>query len=228
MTDPARSQGSKTRLIMLLSAAGLVALAFIGVGIYGLVTGPRTGSEHAAAPRTLVPSATPSAGGTMTSSSLPPLPKTTDPERFARAVATSLFTWDTTAPFDPQAHIDVILKAADPSGEETPGLINDLDYYLPSTDTWRTLAQYQTAQTLTIDTIRVPAQWYQAVAEAHGRLADGLTAYTVHGTRHRTGVWFNKPVSSANPVSFTMFLSCPPATSTCRILRLSQLNNPLN
>ena len=58
-------------------------------------------------------------------------------------------------------------------------------------------------------------------------LADGLVAYTVEGTRHRTGVWFDEPVTSEHPVAFTMFLSCPPATDRCVLLRLSQLDNPL-
>jgi hypothetical protein len=34
----------------------------------------------------------------------------------------------------------VLLAAADPSGVETPGLIGDLDAYLPSTATWHDLA----------------------------------------------------------------------------------------
>ena len=62
---------------------------------------------------------------------------------------------------------------------------------------------------------------------AAGQIADGLIAYTVEGTRHREGVWFDEQVTSEHPVSFTMFLSCPPATDRCVLLRLSQLDNPL-
>lgn len=52
-------------------------------------------------------------------------------------------------------------------------------------------------------------------------------AYTVEGTRHRTGVWFDEQVASEHPVAFTMFLSCPPATDRCVLLRVSQQDNPL-
>ncbi|MBN9373959.1 MAG: hypothetical protein J0I40_00920, partial [Cellulomonas sp.] len=58
-------------------------------------------------------------------------------------------------------------------------------------------------------------------------LRDGLIAYTIAGTRHRAGVWFDRPVTSEHPVAFTVFLSCPPASEHCALLRLSQLNNPL-
>lgn len=230
MSDPAAPQRPRRlRLIISLVAAGLVLLAFTAVGIYGLITGPV--SRPSAAPSgTASPSTTaPAPGGSATPSmpALAPLPDTGEPAVFAQAVAEALFTWDTFTTLTPEDHRAVLLAAADPSGEETPGLISDLGNYLPSDTTWRSLQEYRTAQTLTIDRIFVPEQWGEAVQAANGQLADGLTAYTVDGTRHRTGVWFDKPVSSDHPVSFTMFLSCPPATKQCVLLRLSQLDNPL-
>jgi len=153
------------------------------------------------------------------------LPITADGEQFARAVAAALFTWDTFTTLTPADVRAVLLAAADPSGIETPGLIDDLDHYLPSATTWRDLAAYRTRQWLSIQQVAVPDQWPQAVAAGH--LRDGLIAYTIAGTRHRAGVWFDRPVTSEHPVAFTVFLSCPPASEHCALLRLSQLNNPL-
>lgn len=231
MTDPARTGPDRTRrlrLIISLAAAGIVLAVLTGVGIYGLVAGPpspRPGPADptgSATPGTIVPTS-PTPGAT----ELEPLPETRSPERFAEAVAQALFAWDTFTTFGADDHRTVLLEAADPSGAETPGLISDLSNYLPSAATWRDLQEYRTAQWIDIDRLYVPDQWYEAVAAADGQLADGLVAYTVEGTRHRSGVWFDEPVTSEHPVAFTMFLSCPPATDRCVLLRLSQLGNPL-
>lgn len=231
MTDPARTGPDRTRrlrLIISLAAAGIILAVLTGVGIYGLVAGPPiprpapadpTGSST---PGTVAPTS-PTPGAT----ELAPLPETRSPERFAEAVTEALFGWDTFTTFSPDDHRAVLLEAADPSGAETPGLISDLSRYLPSDATWRDLQEYRTAQWIDIDRLYVPDQWYEAVAAADGQLADGLVAYTVEGTRHRTGVWFDEQVTSEHPVAFTMFLSCPPATDRCVLLRLSQLDNPL-
>ncbi|MCC6856511.1 MAG: hypothetical protein IT189_10675 [Microbacteriaceae bacterium] len=230
MTDPATpDRPRRLRLIISLAAAGLVLLAFIGVGVYGLLTGPagRPAPDPGGTSRPGTMTPTPGGAASPSTPTLAPLPATKDPEVFARALAQALFTWDTFTTLTPQDHRAVILEAADPSGEETPGLIGDLDKYLPSASTWRSLQEYRTAQTLTIDRLWVPDQWDQAVEAADGQIADGLIAFTVEGTRHRTGVWFDQPVTSEHPVTFTMFLSCPPATEQCVLLRLSQLDNPL-
>ena len=57
-------------------------------------------------------------------------------------------------------------------------------------------------------------------------LLPGATAYTVTGTRHRTGVWEGQGVTDARPVSFTIFAACPD-DEDCRLLRLSALDTPL-
>ena len=231
MTDPARTGPDRTRrprLIISLAAAGIILAVLTGVGIYGLVAGP-PGPRPAPADPT-----GPSTPGTVAPTSPTPgpieleaLPETRSPERFAEAVAEALFVWDTFTTFAPDDHRAVLLEAADPSGAETPGLISDLSRYLPSDATWRALQEYRTAQRIDIDRLYVPDQWHEAVAAAEGQLADGLAAYTVEGTRHRTGVWFDEQVTSKHPVAFTMFLSCPPANDRCVLLRLSQLDNPL-
>lgn len=231
MTDPATTgpdRSRKLRLIISLAAAGVILAVLTGVGIYGLVTGPPTprpglaDPTGPATPGTVAPTA-PTPGAT----ELPLLPETRNPERFAEAVAEALFVWDTFTTFAPDDHRAVLLAAADPSGAETPGLISDLSNYLPSAATWRDLQEHRTAQWIDLDRLYVPDQWHEAVAAADGQIAEGLIAYTIEGTRHREGVWFDEQVTSEHPVSFTMFLSCPPATDRCVLLRLSQLDNPL-
>jgi hypothetical protein len=231
MTDPATTGPDRTRrlrLIISLAAAGLILAVLTGIGIYGLVASPPAQSPGPSEPTGPSTPATPSpTSPTAGTTRLEPLPETRSPERFAEAVADALFVWDTFTTFSPDDHRTVLLEAADPSGAETPGLIGDLSNYLPSDATWRDLQEYRTAQWIDIDRLYVPDQWYEAVAAADGQLADGLVAYTVEGTRHRTGVWFDEQVASEHPVAFTMFLSCPPATDRCVLLRLSQLDNPL-
>lgn len=231
MTDPATTgpdRARRLRLIISLAAAGLILAVLTGIGIYGLVAAPPTQSPGPSEPTGPSTPATPSpTSPTPGTTQLEPLPETRSPERFAEAVADALFVWDTFTTFSPGDHRTVLLEAADPSGAETPGLIGDLSNFLPSDATWRDLQEYRTAQWIDIDQLYVPDQWYEAVAAADGQLADGLVAYTVEGTRHRTGVWFDEQVASEHPVAFTMFLSCPPATDRCVLLRLSQLDNPL-
>ena len=100
--------------------------------------------------------------------------------------------------------------------------------YLPNRDAWIELRQYATSQHLTIDTAYVPDAWADAIEQAQsGQLAPGTVAVTIEGTRHREGVWNGQPVTSQHEVAFTVFVVCAPTYSTCRLLRLSQLDNPL-
>ncbi|WP_454173348.1 hypothetical protein [Microbacterium maritypicum] len=231
MTDPATTgpdRARRLRLIISLAAAGIILAILTAIGIYGLVTGPPTSRPGPTEPTgPTVPAPPVPSSPTTGPAELPPLPETTNPERFAEAAAEALFVWDTFTTFAPDDHRAVLLAAADPSGTETPGLISDLSNYLPSAATWRDLQEYRTAQWIDIDRLYVPDQWYEAVAAADGQLADGLIAYTVEGTRHREGVWFDEQVTSQHAAAFTMFLSCPPATDRCVLLRLSQLDKPL-
>lgn len=136
--------------------------------------------------------------------------------------------WDTASGFDPLDYMSVTLDAADPSGTEQAGLAADLAGYLPSHDAWRELRHYGTRQSLTIDEIQVPESWETAVEQARpGQLAAGTVAYTIDGTRHRTGVWNGEVVFTDTPVAFTVFVVCAPTYTTCHLLRLSALDNPL-
>ena len=158
---------------------------------------------------------------------LPALPRTNNPEAYVRAVAEALFNWDTFTLLTPAEHRGVLIEDADPTGTETPGLISDLDGYFPSPSTWRDLAEYRTRQSITIDRVFVPAQWEEAVAASGGQITDGTVAYTVEGTRHRDGIWYDDPVTNEHAVAFTVFVSCEPVFDRCHLLRLSELDNPL-
>jgi hypothetical protein len=218
----------RRRLIITLTATGLVILTLAGIGIYGLVARPdhTPGAvTESSAPAPPTPSLNPS--GQPTVEALPGLPETSDPQEYAEAVAHALFDWDTFTLRTPTDHRAVLIDDADPSGTETPGLVTDLDGYLPSAETWWDLAEYRTRQSLVIDRIFVPEQWDEAVAAANGQIPDGTIAYTIDGTRHREGVWYDAPVASDHPVVFTVFVACEPVFDRCHLLRLSQLDNPL-
>lgn len=219
-TDASRS---RRRLVVLISAA-VVVLLMVGVGVYGLVSGPRTTSD----PPPDRPSPTAPADTGRGSREPAPIPETDDPEEFARTVAEALFGWDTTSGLMPLDYTSVLLKVADPSGVEQAGLASDIAGYLPNRDTWVELRKYSTTQRLEITDVFVPEAWAEAESQAQpGQLAPGTTAYTVEGVRHRQGVWNDEATSSAHEVAFTIFLTCPPDGDPCYLLRLSVLDQPL-
>ncbi len=117
---------------------------------------------------------------------------------------------------------------SDPTGESSPGLVSDLDNYLPTQEAWAELAQYETAQWLAIESVVTPTLWHEAEAQAGNELLPGTTAFTIEGTRHRSGLWENQPVASEQEVAFTVFIVCAPSYAQCRLLRLSKLDEPLD
>jgi hypothetical protein len=138
-----------------------------------------------------------------------------------------LFDWDTTTD-RPEDTTGRLLAVADPTGQESPGLVADLAGYLPAPEAWELLRAYETRQWLEIHTADIPAAWATARAQAPaGALAPGTSAYTVTGTRHRAGVWDGEPVATAHPVAFTVFVVCAPTYERCHLLRLSRLDEPL-
>ncbi len=218
---------TRSRLVALI-VAGVLVLAAIGAGVYGLVRGPAhpATSAGAGSPAGSTGAGT---GPANPSSTVGPatLPQTDDPTAYARAVAAALFDWYTTAGYTPSDYEAPVLADADPSGEETSALIGDVASYEPTTDQWTRLATMDVAQHLTISSAVVPSSWPQALAQAHGQLRPGTTAVTITGTRHRTGVWYGDKASTSEPVSFTIFEACTPAWPRCHTLRLSELNDPL-
>ena len=229
--SPAPTDPRHRRRLVALIAVGIVLLLLAGVGIYGLLTGPRTTSTSTDDPKpgpsatTEPPTVPPS---TPRTPRVPAVPRSADPATFAQGVASTLFAWDTASGLWPLDYTSAILAVGDPSGDEQAGLASDVATYLPNRDAWIELRQYATSQHLTIDTAYVPDAWADAVAQAQpGQLAAGTTAVTIEGTRHRAGVWNGQPVTSEHPVAFTVFVVCAPTYPTCHLLRLSQLDNPL-
>ena len=215
---------SRGRLIAVI-AAGLVLLLLVGVGVYGLITGPRPPEDRAPdpAPTVTAPGETePAAPGP------PRVVPSHDPDEFARNVAEALFGWDTGSGLMPLDYTAVVLDVGDPSGTEQAGLAADLAACLPTREAWIELRKHETRQHLTMDRAYVPDAWAEAVAQAQpGQIAAGTTAITIEGTRHRVGVWNGAPVASEHPVAFTVFVLCPGSGGSCSALRLSQLDNPL-
>jgi hypothetical protein len=157
----------------------------------------------------------------------PPAPQR-DPEAFATRVAHLLFDWDTLAT-SPAAIKETLIGLADPTGDETAGLASDLGNYLPDATTWAKLRRHGTRQSLDIGSVAEPASWQTAQADAQpGAILPGTAAYTIAGARHREGVWQDQPTSSDHDVSFTVFVTCAPSFPECHLMRLSQLDNPLN
>ncbi|MFE4001498.1 cell wall protein [Nocardioides sp. YIM B13467] len=154
--------------------------------------------------------------------------ETSDPAAFAVSVAQVLFAWDTTGSTPLNEYAGRLLAVADPSGEESAGLATDLTTYLPSPESWKDLKTYETRQWIDISSYNVPDDWDGAQENAKSPdIAAGTTAYTVTGLRRRSGIWQGKTAKTVDKVSFTIFMTCRPTYDACRLLRLSQLNNPL-
>lgn len=214
------------RQIMLLAGCALLLIT-AAAGIYGLLRGPGgTSAEPSGANPTPAEVVADPVDPVVTLEDRA-LPYTTDPLIYARAVAVSLFDWDAAAGFLPTDYTAAVLSDADPSGEETPGLLNDVATYLPTVEQWLDLGAMQVVQTIEINEAFVPGSWTTAAEQARGRLRPGTVAVTITGTRHRKGVWNGEVAESSNPVSFSVFAACRPSFERCRLLRLSRLDSPL-
>lgn len=224
----------RRRTFLIAAIAGaIILLLLVGVGVYGLIRGPRT-AESVDPAITESPATTPPAD---TSSGPEPVVTVGGPEEFAVAVSEALFTWDTTSGYGPADYAQMLADVT--ADEEADAAASDVRAYLPTTEAWAQLRTHQTRQWVTIDTIEIPTVWENAVAQAApGQIPDGATAYTITGTRHRTGYWGTDPITTTHDVAFTVFLTCTPErnpapapadpiTETCTLLRLSQLDNPL-
>lgn len=201
---------------VMLSCAG-TALAFTGGG-----------TDPTPQPRPSVVSPETSAETSTGSAPADQVVETSDRAAFAVSVAQVLFTWDTTESTPLNEYTGRLLAVADPSGEESVGLATDLTTYLPSPESWEDLKTYETRQWIDITSYEVPDDWNSAQDNAKSpAIAAGTTAYTITGLRRRSGIWQGETAKTVDEVTFTIFMTCRPTYDACRLLRLSQINNPL-
>lgn len=215
----------RRRLLVLAGAGALLLIAFLTYAVLVHRSHPSSpgSTDHKPAAESGAPAET-----TPVVAELTALRPTGDPETFARQVAGALFEWNTATLISRPDHVEQLVAVADPTGEATPGLVSDLDNYLPTPDAWTELAKYETRQRIAIDSVTTPSQWAEAEAQAGDALLPGTTGLTIRGTRHRTGVWEGEPVASEHDVSFTVFIVCGPSYPNCHLLRLSMLDKPLD
>ena len=212
----------RRRLIIAVTAAGLVLVSLVGMGLYGLGRNPAHTPATSVIGSTTVANPSPTGGAQLNG-----LVHTDNPVTYARAVAQALFEWDTMSRLPPENYQSVVSEDADPAGIETSGLVNDLAVYFPTDAQWQQLRQYKTAETLTIQRAYIPPTWAQAVALDPKTIRPGTTAVTIDAVRHRTGNWYGTPATTSDPASFTVFVACQPTFPRCHILRLSGLNTAL-
>ena len=182
---------SPRRRLLVVVVAGAVA-ALVGVGGYGLIVGPPQPAPSPAGSSPARVGGRPSPPKTPTPSQqgLPELPHTSDAVVYARAAAAALFTWDTMSGLTAADYARPVIADADPSGDETPGMVADVAAYLPTASVWQQLRRYATTQSLTVHSAFVPDSWeHIAAAAAASQLRSGTVAVTVAATRQRTGVW---------------------------------------
>jgi len=215
----------RRHLILLGLAVGSLLIAFVAYSLQVRRSPipPSTANVTVAEPRELTPTVSVSPVA-----DLAPLRPTSDPEAFARLAADALFDWNTATLIDRADHIERLVAVGDPTGESSPGLVSDLDNYFPTHEAWVELTEYKTAQWLSIESVVTPTLWAEAEAQAGDELLPGTSAFTIHGTRHRSGLWEGEPVASEHDVAFTIFFVCPPSYAECHLLRLSMLDKPLD
>lgn len=227
-TDPL-TQRTLPRWKVIAAVIGLgVSLAIIATATIGLLKGLPHSATSPATDHARTPAESSSTTKPTSTATLAPVVTTPDGEQFARSAAETLFEWNTAQGFLPREYAQVIVDAGDPDSGELNGLAQDVSNYLPSQAAWVELQKYETAQSLRIDRLWVPDRWQDVLDQAHDdAILPGTVAYTVEGTRLRTGLWDSEVVETVHPVSFTLFIVCGPGDEACRLLRLSALDTPL-
>ncbi len=200
------------RVALACSAVVVTGAAVTGVsGLAGGGRGPDQIIQTDATPHSARP--TPTTGATESTTCTP---------RSATALALLTLTWDTGT----QSRLDQIhrvIARADTGGDDATGLVQDLDSYLPTDAVWQQLTRYQTRQTATITSLRTPRSW----PANRARLSNSIAAFTVQAIRRRDGELDGTPTSASSALSFTIFVTCPAGSHRYRLLRLSQLDDPL-
>ena len=212
----------RRRLVIAIASSGVVLVMLAVIGVYGLFRGEsQVGQSDPTALTTSVPFQSVEVAGFPR-----PVPSTKDGEMFARSVARALFTWDTRAEAGVSEWEQELVDVAHPA--EAAAVASDVRNYLPTTEMWEQLGTFGTRQWIRLESVSVPRSWSTALRQAApGQIPPDALAFTVTGTSHREGIWGTEPLNTERQVSFTIFVVCPSETP-CSLLRLSQLNRPLN
>ena len=211
----------RRRLVIAIVGSGIALIALLVIGVYGLLRGQADASQPERPAPEISVSPTPPARADRPQ----PVLETSNAEHFARSVAHALFNWDTRHNGGPSEWAQVLIDVAD--ADEAAAVASDVRGYLPSVESWTQLGTYGTRQWLELESVAVPAAWATALDQATaGQIPDGAAAITVVGTRHRTGTWDTEVVRTDRTVAFTVFVVCP-GQASCTLLRLSQLDQPL-
>ncbi|MEV1130527.1 hypothetical protein [Agromyces sp. NPDC049794] len=211
----------RRRIIIAVSVVAGVFLLLVTMGIFGLLRGPGAagGTGHAGHEA----SATPSSAAPVVQPR--PIVATSDPERFVRALARALFTWDTRHPGGVSEWAQTLVDAAD--ADEASAVASDVRNYLPGPEYWGRLGDYGTRQWIEMESVVVPSTWWTAIAQAApGQAPADAAAFTIVGVRQRAGTWGEQEMRTSRRISFTVFIACP-ADDPCVLLRLSRPDSPL-
>ena len=144
----------RRRLVVLAGAGALLVIAFLSYAVLVHRSHPSSSSSTADKPAAGPGSPVETAPVVAELTALRP---TGDPDAFARQVTGALFEWDTATLISRADHVEQLIAVADPTGEATPGLVSDLDNYLPTPDAWTELAKYETRQWIAIDSVATPS-----------------------------------------------------------------------
>jgi hypothetical protein len=201
----------------------IVVAAVVVAGIIAFPVG-RPGSERATTSEPASTGASESSRPSASAPATPPPSSVADTaskaEAFTRDIADIVLTWDTVSGPDLTTVRGELLALADPTGEETPGLLADLDVYLPTTASWRYLESLGARQRVDLGQVAVPTGWTSSVA-GEPDLAETY-AVNVEGTREREATAAGLTDRTSRPVRFTVFVRCPD-DGPCALLRLGRL-----
>ena len=212
---------NRRRLVIAIICGAVVLVVLVIIGVFGLLRGPAdTGQAETPAPTASTSPATPEPTAVPETSLV-----SSDPDEFARMVALALFNWDTQADADLTDWAQVLVDVADV--DQGPAVASDVRAYLPAPEIWDRLRSYGTRQWLDIKSITVPKAWATALEQAEpGQIPPGGGAFTVDGTRNRTGIYDSEVMRTNHEVAFTIFVNCP-GDEPCTLRRLSRVDEPL-
>lgn len=140
------------------------------------------------------------------------LPLTSDPQQYAIAYASALFSYDTLTQSE-VVWTAVLTAGLDTTADVRADNTEDLANRTPPTAVWQTMASSNQRATFAVTRAWVPQLWTQNASHYPA----GATVITVSGTQEVA--WTGG--SSEVPQSVTLLLLCPPYNSFCVVNRIA-------